>query len=68
MFGNTFSGYGGQPTLSEDAANRSYLAGIGQTTVPGTNITGRTAEEAYDRYRDSGATREQLAEFARNLR
>ena len=61
-------GYGGEATLSEEARDRTYLRGVKQTTVPGTNITGRTADEAYDMYKAQGATKEQLAEFARQVR
>lgn len=68
MFESIFGGYGGQSTLSEESADRSHLAGIGQTTVPGTSITGRTADEAYDKYKASGATKEQLAAFAKSCR
>lgn len=63
-----FFGYGNQATLSEEQQDRSYLHGIGQTQVPGTGIFGRTADEAYDKYKASGATKAQLAEFARNIR
>lgn len=62
-----FTGYGGQPTLSETARDKSYLKGIGQTTDRVTGITGSTAEEAYDKYAATGATKEQLEAFARRI-
>ncbi len=63
-----YKGYGDQVTLSEEARDRTYLHGIGQTTVPGTNIIGSTADEAYNKFKASGATAEQLAEFAKSVR
>lgn len=63
----TYSGYGGQTCATEDVANRSYLKGIGQITDSVTGITGSTAEDAYERYARTGATKEQLAAFARRV-
>ena len=65
---STYAGYGNEHTLSTEAQDRTYLRGIKQTTVPGTSICGRTADEAYDKYKAYGATEAQLAEFARNVR
>ncbi len=62
-----FSGYGGQPTLSESARDKSYLSGIGLTHDSVTGITGTTAQDAYDRYAATGATSNELAAFAHRI-
>ena len=64
----TYAGYGDEHALSTEAQDRTYLRGIGQTQVPGTNIFGRTADEAYDKYKASGASEADLAKFAREIR
>ena len=64
----TYAGRGNETTLTTDAQNRTYLRGIGQTKVPGTDIIGRTADEAYDKYKAHGASEQQLADFARSVR
>lgn len=64
----TYAGRGGETTLSTEACDRTYLRGIGPTTVPGTSIYGRTADEAYDKYKAYGASEADLAKFARDIR
>ncbi len=64
----TYAGYGNEPTLSTKAQDRTFLREIGQTTVPGTTITGRTADEAYNKYKAYGASEADLAKFAREIR
>ena len=63
--GLTHSGYGGTPHLSEYGAMQSRLSGIGQVTREG--ITGRTAIEAVEKYRATGAPDYKVREFAEGI-
>lgn len=62
--GLTREGYGG-PQLTDWGVIESRLSGIGQTTHEG--ITGRTATEAVERYRATGAPDYKVQQFAEGI-